>query len=78
LSKEKHKKWEKELLGWDDDDVYIYHKDRGNFSIKKHPRLHRTLVKIAIQYFEEHDAKSEEELSETRRAREENHEKAFL
>ena len=63
-------RWNLELLGWDDDDVYIYHKDRGNFSIKKHPRLHRTLVKIAIQYFEEHDAKSEEELSETRRARE--------
>lgn len=66
MSRGKHKKWGKELLGWDDGDVYVYHEERGNFSIKRHPQLHRLLVKIAIQYFEEHDAKSEEELSETR------------
>jgi len=63
LRKERHKKWEKELFGWDDGDVYVFHEDRGNFSIKKHPELHRRLVELAIGYFEEHGAKSEEELS---------------
>lgn len=63
MEKKKRDKWERELLGWDDGDVYIHHKDRGNFSIKKHRDLHHRLVEMAIEYFEEHDAKTEEELS---------------
>jgi len=54
--------WEKELFGWDDSDVYVFHSKRGNFSIKKHRELHDKIVEIAIKYFEEHNVKSEEEL----------------
>jgi len=63
LKKEQCDKWKRELLGWDDGDVYIFRPDRGNFSIKRHPELHRKLVDIAIKYLEEHDVKSEEELT---------------
>lgn len=63
FKKRKGDKWMREIFGWDDGDAYIHHEERGNFSIKRHPELHRKLVDIAIQYLEEHGAKSEEELA---------------
>lgn len=62
MKKRRCDKWERELFGWDDGDVYVFHEERGNFSVKRHPELHRRLVEMAIHYFEEHNAKSEEEL----------------
>ena len=63
--KKKSDKWERELLGWDDGDVYVYREGRGNFSIKRHPDLHHKLADLAIQYFDEHEVRSEEELRRT-------------
>lgn len=60
----KHGKWQWELLGWDDGNVYVYHEERGNFSVKKHPTLHNRLVAQAVRYFEQQNVKSEEELAE--------------
>jgi len=58
--------WELELFGWEHGDVYVHHRKRGNFSIKRHPDLHRKLVESAIRYFEENNAQTEEEIANLR------------
>ncbi|MEM2112333.1 MAG: hypothetical protein QXX08_10750 [Candidatus Bathyarchaeia archaeon] len=64
-SNKRKDEWVRELYGWDDGNVYVFHRKRGNFSIKMHPELEKMLVNMAIKYLEEHNAKSEEELRES-------------
>ncbi|MCK4434614.1 hypothetical protein KAU92_03910 [Candidatus Bathyarchaeota archaeon] len=49
MNEEKLDKWKRKRLGWDAGDVYIFRPGKGNFSIKRYPKLnHRSKCKLSL------------------------------
>jgi hypothetical protein len=44
--------WEKELLGWDDGNVHVFHLGEAIFRLRD-TELHDEMVEMVVRYFEE-------------------------